>query len=338
MLDKETDVFVDADDDKYGREHFSGDIPDILILPPEGYAGRESNRVTHTRRHHIYVGNLTWWTTDREVEEAMLGLGIHDCIEVKFHENRANGQSKGFCCVTLASELSVRKSLEGMPKLSLHGRNPVVALATKQALKLFEAAAKARPNQQQQQQQSRSSNCSTVTPTPPPAPPPGFLRPPPPIVGHRPRPRPPRGITISHHSGPPTQLIMRSPACPLSMIATTIQRPSSSSSSSASSDKEMEENQGKNVQLSSATVAVAVIKQCKVIADERDDLIMSSIQDGEPKRTSKDLIHDSRLRQHCCYDQDVPFRERSRSRGRESCCSRQRLGNVDNVPDEEELV
>lgn len=35
------------------------------------------------------------WTTDLDIAGAISGLGIPDFMEVKFFENRANGQSKG---------------------------------------------------------------------------------------------------------------------------------------------------------------------------------------------------------------------------------------------------
>ena len=87
------------------------------------------------------MGNLTWWTTDQDIQDGVVNLGVSDFIEVskntvliktfeprcigndlffthekfsvlqhrckfyltqvKFYENRANGQSKGFCCVSL---------------------------------------------------------------------------------------------------------------------------------------------------------------------------------------------------------------------------------------------
>lgn len=47
---------------------------------------------------------------------AINDLGVNDVFEVKFFENRANGQSKGFCVVTLGSESSVRTVLEKLPK------------------------------------------------------------------------------------------------------------------------------------------------------------------------------------------------------------------------------
>ena len=47
------------------------------------------------RRYQVYVGNLTWWTTDADIADAVLSVGVNDFLEVKFYENRANGQSKG---------------------------------------------------------------------------------------------------------------------------------------------------------------------------------------------------------------------------------------------------
>ena len=50
------------------------------------------------RRYQVYVGNLTWWTTDADIADAVLSVGVNDFVEVKFYENRANGQSKGNLC------------------------------------------------------------------------------------------------------------------------------------------------------------------------------------------------------------------------------------------------
>merc|ERR1719481_1333288 len=100
------------------------------------------------RRWQLYIGNLTWWTTDQDIQDSVQNLGVSDFIEVKFYENRANGQSKGFCCVSLGSESSMRKVMDNLPKKELHGQNPVVTYATKQALHQFEAQSKTRPPQQ----------------------------------------------------------------------------------------------------------------------------------------------------------------------------------------------
>jgi len=67
---------------------------------------------SYQRRYQLYVGNLTWWTTDQDIQDAVNELGVHDFLEVKFYENRANGQSKGFCCISLGSEASMRLTME----------------------------------------------------------------------------------------------------------------------------------------------------------------------------------------------------------------------------------
>lgn len=116
------------------------------------------------RRHQLYVGNLTWvnvaiccfcksyayqfinfqWTTDQDITDACHDIGVTDFQDVKFFENRANGQSKGFCVISLASETSMRLCMERLPKKDLHGQNPVVTLPTKQALSQFESQQKTR--------------------------------------------------------------------------------------------------------------------------------------------------------------------------------------------------
>ena len=97
------------------------------------------------RKYQVYVGNLTWWTTDQDIQDAVQSVGITDFLEVKFYENRINGQSKGFCCVSLGSEPSTRMIIEKLPKKELHGQAPVVTYATKQALFQFESQSKTRP-------------------------------------------------------------------------------------------------------------------------------------------------------------------------------------------------
>lgn len=76
----------------------------------------------------------------------MSDIGINDFQEVKFFENRANGQSKGYCAVSLGSETSMRLCMDRLPKKLLHGQTPVVTLPTKQALNNFESQQKTRPN------------------------------------------------------------------------------------------------------------------------------------------------------------------------------------------------
>ena len=93
----------------------------------------------------LYVGNLTWWTSDQDIQDAVAAVGVDDFLEVKFYENKINGQSKGFCCVSLGSERSMQKVMEEMPKKELHSQLPVVSYPTRQALYQFESQSKTRP-------------------------------------------------------------------------------------------------------------------------------------------------------------------------------------------------
>lgn len=72
------------------------------------------------------------WATDQDIANAIQEVGVTDFQDVKFFENRANGQSKGFCVISLGSDQSLRMVLDRLPKKDLHGQHPVVTLPTKQ--------------------------------------------------------------------------------------------------------------------------------------------------------------------------------------------------------------
>ena len=178
------DVITNVKDEEE-EEKPSGGGSSTITAPSSG------TTPTTGRKYHLYVGNLTWWTTDADIADSVLSVGVNDFIEVKFYENRINGQSKGFCCISLASEESMKVVMEKLPKKELHGQSPVVTYATKQALHQFESQSKTRP-------------------TPPPGSGPGGHSgshhsgpggPPP----YRPGMRPP------HHSGPRPSLLSHPP-------------------------------------------------------------------------------------------------------------------------------
>ncbi|UJR31780.1 hypothetical protein I4U23_019258 [Adineta vaga] len=101
-------------------------------------SGNSSSNSYAGKRVSLYVGQLTWWTTDMNLVDAIHELGINDLLEVKFHENRVNGQSKGFAVVTVGSDASSRIILEKMPKKEIHGQPPTVLPCNKQSLSFFE--------------------------------------------------------------------------------------------------------------------------------------------------------------------------------------------------------
>ena len=153
----------------------------------------------------------------------MQNAGVHDFLEVKFYENRANGQSKGFCCVSVASEPSMRIIMEKLPKQELHGQVPVVTYATKQALHQFEAQSKTRPPTGPPAGSTNGIRSSSLGPTgahsqPPPGVPPGSGMPPSSVHGGPPPTivrggPPPRGPPPTLRGPPPAQGYVFSTTC-----------------------------------------------------------------------------------------------------------------------------
>ncbi|CAH8568590.1 unnamed protein product [Schistosoma curassoni] len=147
----EIDLYDNIDEDFVQECTDLTELYDDVIAPikSENSSGVPSMASKHSysssappgRRVSVYVGNLTWWTTDLDLLEAASGIGINDVIEIKFHENRQNGQSKGFCVMVFGSEQSMRLAMDKFPKIDLHGQNPVVTSYTKHNLSVFEKAA-----------------------------------------------------------------------------------------------------------------------------------------------------------------------------------------------------
>lgn len=101
-----------------------------------------STQQTAGKRYCCYIGNMTWWTTDLELEKIVQTFGIDDLIDIKFYENRNNGQSKGFALAVFGSEPSVKTLMEKLPNKQVHEQNLVVLPYTKQSLAKLEEATK----------------------------------------------------------------------------------------------------------------------------------------------------------------------------------------------------
>lgn len=89
---------------------------------------------TTTRYIVLCVCMYVQWTTDEDIYETCRQIGVKDIIDIKFYENRVNGQSKGFCMIFIGSEASYRACMDRLGKKSIHGQNPVVTFTNKQAL------------------------------------------------------------------------------------------------------------------------------------------------------------------------------------------------------------
>ncbi|KAI0978715.1 hypothetical protein GJ496_008997 [Pomphorhynchus laevis] len=90
------------------------------------------------KRVCLYVQNLSWWTTDEDLYKSLQKIEIDDLVEIKFLENRVNGQSKGVAIITVASDNSARLIIERLPRMDIHGQNADVSHANRQNLHSFD--------------------------------------------------------------------------------------------------------------------------------------------------------------------------------------------------------
>ncbi|KDN46416.1 hypothetical protein RSAG8_04360, partial [Rhizoctonia solani AG-8 WAC10335] len=75
----------------------------------------------------LYVGNLSWNTTDDSLREAFGEFGsVIDSIVMK---DRETGRSRGFAFVTLSTDEEANAAIEGLNEQDLDGRRIRVNLA-----------------------------------------------------------------------------------------------------------------------------------------------------------------------------------------------------------------
>ncbi|XP_029979414.1 cleavage and polyadenylation specificity factor subunit 7-like isoform X2 [Sphaeramia orbicularis] len=84
------------------------------------------------------------WTTDKDIMTMAHTLSVKDVTDIKFAENKVNGQSRGYAEVVVISEESMKVLLEKVPQCKLHGESLDCRFATHQNLSLFEDIANKR--------------------------------------------------------------------------------------------------------------------------------------------------------------------------------------------------
>ncbi|KAM4744195.1 cleavage and polyadenylation specificity factor subunit 7-like [Anableps anableps] len=166
------------------------------------------------RKLSIYVGNFPWWTSDKDLTSLALRLGVKDIADIKFAENKVNGQSRGYAEVVVTSEESLKILLEKIPLCHINGEKIDCRFATQQNLSVFEDIANQRipiragwdskdSDSVEKTPIALSSQESSALPPPPtlfpshpfasmfPSPPSPFLGQPPPLFPHMAPPVPP---------------------------------------------------------------------------------------------------------------------------------------------------
>ncbi|XP_053173062.1 cleavage and polyadenylation specificity factor subunit 7-like isoform X1 [Scomber japonicus] len=97
-----------------------------------------------SKRLSLYIGNFPWWTSDKDLTCMAQTLGVKDIMEIKFAENRVNGQSRGYAELVVTSEESLKTLLEKIPQCELNGERVDCRFATRQNLTVFEDVANKR--------------------------------------------------------------------------------------------------------------------------------------------------------------------------------------------------
>ncbi|KAM6942662.1 cleavage and polyadenylation specificity factor subunit 7-like [Xenentodon cancila] len=158
------------------------------------------------KRLAVYIGNFPWWTSDKDLTSMAQGLGVKDIKEIKFAENRVNGQSRGYAEVVVTSQESLKILLEKIPQCQLNGDPIDCRFASRHNIAVFEEIANQRvpprvnsgpkePESEEKIPTSLSSQESSLPPVPPPFPslplastfpssPNPFLVQPPPLFPH----------------------------------------------------------------------------------------------------------------------------------------------------------
>uniref|UniRef100_A0A0K0DGK0 Cleavage and polyadenylation specificity factor subunit 6 n=1 Tax=Angiostrongylus cantonensis TaxID=6313 RepID=A0A0K0DGK0_ANGCA len=190
LKSEEVDLYDDAIAPSSGEKPIAP--APVRNTQPNGSTGHASDG-----KYCCYIGNLVWWATDADVA----AIGITDLIDMKFFENRTNGQSKGFALLVFASDTSVRTVTDQMPQRQIHGQSPVILPYTKASLnRLDEATSKmqSRPDPKQAKKDEACMNMGTIRIGAAPTGPSG----PPPMLGPRMGPSGPMGSP----GGPPMNI------------------------------------------------------------------------------------------------------------------------------------
>jgi len=75
----------------------------------------------------LYVGNLSYETTENSLQEAFASHGT--VLETHLMVDRETGRARGFGFVTMNTDEEAQKAIAGLNDSSLHGRNITVNVA-----------------------------------------------------------------------------------------------------------------------------------------------------------------------------------------------------------------
>ncbi|XP_077569585.1 cleavage and polyadenylation specificity factor subunit 7-like [Stigmatopora nigra] len=282
------------------------------IVPTVKEDEKDKNK---SRKFSLYIGNFSWWISDTDLLQMTQKLGVDDIDEIKFAENKVNGQSRGYAKVVVTSENSLKTLLEKIPQCTLDGERIDCRFATHQNISVFEDVANKRfpMRGNSKETDSNLSPTSTWDSNPPSIPPPfpphllGNVHPShsKPFFCHPPPCFPPMPPNIPPHLFPPPPFSMPSQPPPSLHINPAYFTPAqdrqpSHAFSHQKGEREYEELFNQNRAVASSAIikavtgattgdlrvametlltAIAVIKQSSVYGDERCKALVTSLKD-----------------------------------------------------------
>ncbi|XP_008308295.1 cleavage and polyadenylation specificity factor subunit 7 isoform X2 [Cynoglossus semilaevis] len=274
----------------------------------------DENEGSSNKRLALYIGNFPWWTSDADITSMAKTLGVKDIREIKFAENKVNGQSRGYAEVVVATTESFQTLLEKVPGCKVNGEKVECRFATHQNLKLFENVAKKRvpPRVSKNSDSSGTVASSSQEPSTLPKPPffPMSTPPPLPFLSQQPPPFP---FMPPNMSVPPPFIFPPSHQIPIQAPPSLHINPAFFNQDGQSSimhnqqkqttqvtDDDFEELMNRNRAVASSAIskavsgaaagdrdvsmetlltAIAIIKQSRVYGDERCQALVTSLKD-----------------------------------------------------------
>lgn len=304
-VDKEKTVFTSNDKKKTPATANAKPIP------------TDASKATKPpKRLSLYIGNFPWWISDVDILNLAQTLGVKDMIEIKFAENKVNGQSRGYVEVVVTSEESMKLLLEKIPQCRLGGEKIDCRYANRHNLSVFEDKANDRIPQRAGSGEVKESNSFfSREPCPPTMPqhfvpqfpntfpplPGQFLGQPAPPFPRMPPTIPPPPFMFPNHPTPVPNLPPPSPHTNPAMAGSSHDGHSSKfNSKDRPTDADFDDLMNRNRAVASSAIskavsgattgdlrvametlltAIAIIKQSKVYRDDRCQALVTSLKD-----------------------------------------------------------
>ncbi|KAL1919228.1 uncharacterized protein VTP21DRAFT_1920 [Calcarisporiella thermophila] len=105
----------------------------------------------------LYVEELSWWTTDEDIRNAIVNGGLRDddIREMTFYEHKVNGKSRGTVYVEFSSPETASRAKEALDNAEFSGRKCSVTFTNAGANPFKNLPKESQPKVQRQQAQPR---------------------------------------------------------------------------------------------------------------------------------------------------------------------------------------